>query len=90
MKTKKYIELTINQKINYKSGWDIAIAYECRKVIGGSINKPYCKLALCLGTKKYLLECVKEIIMIANIIVFSMEVVCLLSRVFKFCLTTII
>ena len=52
METKKYTELTINQRINYKSGWDIAIAYECRKVIGGSINKPYCKLALCLGTKK--------------------------------------
>ena len=82
METKKYTELTINQRINYKSGWDIAIAYECRKVIGGSINKPYCKLALCLGTKKkYLLECVKETIMIVNIIVFSMEVVCLLSRI---------
>ena len=31
--------------------------------------------------KKYLLESVKEIIMIVNVIVFSMEVVCLLSRI---------
>ena len=61
METKKYTELTINQRINYKSGWDVSMAYECRKVIGGSINKPYCKLALCLGTKKIpLRECQRD------------------------------
>ena len=30
METKKYTELTVNERINYKSGWDIAIAYEGR------------------------------------------------------------
>ena len=32
METKKYTELTVNERINYKSGWDIAIAYEGQKV----------------------------------------------------------
>ena len=49
METKKYTELTINQRINYKSGWDIAITHEGRKgLIFGFPNRPYCKLALCL------------------------------------------
>ena len=60
METKKYEELTINQKINYKSGWDIAIAYECRKVIADSPNRPYCKLAICLGAKIPLRLCQKD------------------------------
>lgn len=30
----KYRDLTIHQRINYKSGWDIAIAYE-----SGTYNK---------------------------------------------------
>ena len=42
METKKYTELTINQRINYKSGWDIAIAYEgCKGRIAGFPNRPY-------------------------------------------------
>ena len=50
METKKYTELTINQRINYKSGWDIAIKYEgCKGRIPGFSNRPYCKLAECLG-----------------------------------------
>ena len=61
MKTKKYTELTINQKINYKSGWDIAIAYECRKVIAGHPNRPYCKLACCMVAKHIpLKECQRD------------------------------
>lgn len=42
----KYTELNINQKINFKSGWDIAIARE------GTIDKNgkvYCKIARCIG-----------------------------------------
>lgn len=42
-----YNTLSINQKINYKSGWDIAIAYEGAK---NKQNKPYCKIALCINT----------------------------------------
>lgn len=49
METKKYTELTINQRINYKSGWDIAIAYEGKK--GITPNKPYCKLSCCIEAK---------------------------------------
>ena len=51
METKKYTELTVNERINYKSGWDIAIACEGQK---GRIlpNRPYCKLAVCLETNK--------------------------------------
>ena len=60
MKLKKYEELTINQKINYKSGWDIAITYECRKIIAGSPNRPYCKLSLCLGANIPLRLCQKD------------------------------
>ena len=45
----KYTELTIHQRINYKSGWDIAIAYEGQKGrISNFPNRPYCKLAKCL------------------------------------------
>lgn len=41
----KYTELNINQKINFKSGWDIAIARE------GIIEngKVYCKMAICIS-----------------------------------------
>lgn len=42
---KKYSELSIHEKINYKSGWDIAIAHE------GEIRKDgkrYCKMQKCL------------------------------------------
>ena len=60
MKTKKYTELTINQRINYKSGWDIAIAYEGRETIAGSTNRPYCKLTICLGAKIPLRECQRD------------------------------
>lgn len=49
METKKYTELSINQRINYKSGWDIAIAYEgCKGRITRFPNRPYCKMAECL------------------------------------------
>ena len=51
METKKYTELTINERINYKSGWDIAIAYEGQK--GRAVtNRHYCKLVVCLKTDK--------------------------------------
>ena len=33
METKKYTELNINQRINYKSGWDIAIREAARLLI---------------------------------------------------------
>lgn len=44
MSYKSYKEATINERINYKSGWDIAIAHE------GEIRdgKPYCRLSRCL------------------------------------------
>ena len=53
METKKYTELTVNERINYKSGWDIAIAYEGQKGRTDVLpNRPYCKLAVCLKTNK--------------------------------------
>lgn len=60
MRLKKYTELTINQRINYKSGWDIAIAYEGRETIAGSTNRPYCKLTICLGAKIPLRMCQRD------------------------------
>lgn len=57
METKKYKELTINQRINYKSGWDIAIAYEgCKGIITEFPNRPYCKIACCMAAKNIPLE----------------------------------
>ena len=50
----KYIELTIHEKINYKSGWDIAIVYEGQK--RGISNRPYCKLAKCIEAKSVSLK----------------------------------
>ena len=47
METKNYTELNINQRINLKSGWDIAISYEGQK--GIIPNRPYCKLARCMS-----------------------------------------
>ena len=50
----KYIELTIHEKINYKSGWDIAIAYEGQRI--GTSNRPYCKLAKCIEAERVSLK----------------------------------
>lgn len=47
---KYYTELSIHERINYKSGWDIAIAREGRKGEWKDFpNRPYCKLAKCLN-----------------------------------------
>ena len=57
METKKYTDLSINQRINYKSGWDIATAYEgCKGIITGFPNRPYCKVACCMYAKNIPLE----------------------------------
>lgn len=53
----KYTELSINQKINYKSGWDIAIAKE------GAINndgKVYCKLTKCISATNINISCCEQ------------------------------
>lgn len=50
----KYTELSINQKINYKSGWDIAIAQE------GTVDKDgkvYCKLTKCISATNINISC---------------------------------
>lgn len=49
---KFYTELSIHEKINYKSGWEIAIAQEGQKgKFLQNKNRPYCKLAKCLEGK---------------------------------------
>lgn len=54
----QYKDLSINQKINYKSGWDIAIAYEGAKTRDG---KRYCKMLECIKAKNiHLAICEKD------------------------------
>ena len=61
MEIKRYIELNINQRINYKSGWDIVTKYEGRKgLIPEFPNRPYCKLAICLEARIPLKVCQKD------------------------------
>lgn len=52
MEKKNYRELNIHQRINYKSGWEIAVAYEGAKMKNG---KRYCRMTEIFNTKDSLL-----------------------------------
>ena len=52
MEKKSYSNLTINQKINYKSGWDIAISREG--------ENGYCKMQKCIKANVPFNSCLQD------------------------------